>query len=170
MRLMALLSLVLSVALSACQRESSSDAPASAFRARVGGEWYWVQLPITCGLSRFNRDESAQWLFSFEPIDGQGALHLGLAAGDTRPGPRDVLFVLLNHGDASFSQVHESHAELTSMQRTGDGWRVSGRFSLALEGSSMASGRPEVRQIRVEGAEFEGVDCIAPPDPGPAAD
>lgn len=146
----------------ACERPAS-DTTATAFSARVGGEPYPVRLPATCTLNRFNNDEAAQWLFSFEPIDGEGALHLGLTAGDHQPGPRVVSFVLLNHRDASYSNVRKGRAELTAMQKAGDGWRMSGRFDLVLEGSSMASGRPETRGIRIDDAEFRAVECIAPP-------
>ncbi len=147
----------------ACERPAS-DTTATVFSARLGGEPYPVRLPATCALNRFNNDEAAQWLFSFESVDGEGALHLGMAVGNNTPGQREVSFVLLNHRDASYSQVREGRAELTAMQKTGDGWRMSGRFDLVLEGSSMASGRPETREIRIDDAEFRAVDCIAPPE------
>jgi hypothetical protein len=158
----ALALLMSSCVLVSCERVAS-DTTATAFSARVGGEPYPVRLPAACTLNRFNNDEAAQWLFSFESTDGEGALHLGMAVGDHRPGPREVAFVLLNHRDASYSQVREGMATLTAMQKTGTDWRMSGRFDLVLEGSSMASGHPETREIRIDDAEFRDIDCIAPP-------
>lgn len=155
--------LIASCVLFACAR-SAPDTTTTTFSARLGGDPYPVHLPATCILNRFNNDEAAQWLFSFESVDGEGALHLGMTAGDNEPGQREVSFVLLNHRDASYSQVREGRAELTAMQKTGDGWRMSGRFDLVLEGSSMASGRPETREIRIDDAEFRAVDCVAPPE------
>ena len=160
---LALVLLVSSCVFVSCER-AASDTTATAFSARVGGEPYPVLLPAACTLNRFTNDEAAQWLFSFESADGEGALHLGMAVGDHQPGPRAVSFVLLNHRNASYSLVREGLATLTAMQKSGTGWRMSGRFDLVLEGSSMASGRPETREIRIDDAEFRGIDCIAPPD------
>lgn len=158
---LAIVLLALSSLIASCERATTGSESMS-FTARIGGQPHSLQPPATCVLNQFNTDESPQWLFSFELVDGQGVLHVGLAAGDHRPGPRDVLFVLLNHGDASFSRVLNGRTELTRIEPSGDGWRVSGRLELALQGSSMASGRPEAREIRVEDGEFRAIECIAP--------
>ena len=132
------------------------------FSARVDGQPYRAQTRDVCMLNHFNLDERPQFMFSFARIEREGALHLGLAWGDDPPGPRDITYVLVNHGDASFSDVRAGSAQFTELTRVTDGWLVSGRFALALNGSSMASGRPETRQLAVTDAHFERIHCLDP--------
>ncbi len=132
------------------------------FSARVDDQPYRAQTRDVCMLNHFNLDERAQFMFSFARSEHDDALHLGLARGDDQPGPRDITYVLANLGDASFSGVREGSAEITGLTRVADGWLVSGRFALALSGSSMASGQPETRQLAVTDAHFEHIHCLDP--------
>ena len=132
------------------------------FSARVDGQPYRAQTRDVCVLNHFNLDERPQFMFSFARIERDDALHLGLARGDDQPGLRDITYVLVNHGDASFSDVRAGSAEITGLTAVADGWLVSARFALALSGSSMASGQPETRQLAVTDAHFERIHCLDP--------
>ncbi len=132
------------------------------FSARVDGQPYRAQTRDVCMLNHFNLDERPQFMFSFAHAERDDTLHLGLARGDDQPGLRDITYVLVNHGDASFSDVRAGSAQFTELTRVADGWLVSGRFALALNGSSMASGRPETRQLAVTDAHFERIHCLDP--------
>lgn len=155
--------------LAACQQESASppQAPATvasgpqpSFHALLDGQPYRANVHDVCMLNRFNSSEQPQFLFSFTHAERDDTLQIGLARGDDQPGARNVLYVLVNHGDASFSSVRESEAEITALTRVDDGYRVSGRFALALEGSSMASGKPETRRLAVSEARFSDIHCL----------
>ena len=141
---------------------ANASAAAPTFEAQVQGQPYRAQTRDVCMLNQFNLDERLQFLFSFVHVERDDTLQIGLARGDDRPGPRAITYVLANLGDASFSGVREGSAEITELTRVADGWLVSGRFALALSGSSMASGRPETREATVRDARFERIHCLDP--------
>jgi hypothetical protein len=157
--------------LSACDSEVAPTTPtvatpaaaptdAPSFHALLDGQPYAANVRDVCMLNRFNSSEQPQFLFSFTHVERDDTLQLGLARGDDQAGARDVLYVLVNHGDASFSGIRRASADITALTRVADGFLVSGRFALALEGSSMSAGRPEVRQLEVSEGRFERIHCL----------
>lgn len=153
--------LILPLLLSACGLAQSETV---SFSAKVGGKPYRIQGAPRCMLNRFNADESPQWLISVDPAEADGALHVGLDASSDQPGTRRVTFVLLNHGDASFSDIRAAKASLDGIEKTATGFRINGRFELTLAGSSMTGGHPEIREIHIEAARFSHLDCLVSED------